>query len=104
MATLQAVLQLIKRVAPATGVVENVQGMRVTDPGCDASPLQYALSELQGMGYATTDIDVDLRTWHGVVRRRLSTLVTSDRPTKPSDGDGGLLTKGAKPILLESAE
>ena len=68
--TLQGLLRLVRHLKPRSGIIENVQGIRVTDPGCHSSPLQFVHAELQLMGYSSLDIDIDLQVWHGVVRQR----------------------------------
>ena len=64
-----SMLRLVRDLKPASGILENVAGLKTATPG-QASPLSILQRELQGLGYNSAAVDMNQDRFATVTRAR----------------------------------
>eukprot|EP00971_Amphidinium_carterae_P347571 6489631-Amphidinium_carterae.2 len=87
----------VRRSRPRSLVLENVLGLR-SAVGGDRSPLDMLISELESMDYSCCALDLDLATFHPVVRQRILRQTLLQKKRKAPNGK----EKRLHPISMKS--
>ena len=63
-------LQLVKGARTRSGILENVQGLKVKDPDHDHTALDVLVTSLARADFETEALEVDMASFHQFTRKR----------------------------------